>query len=282
MFKETYQHWRSIEPAREGAVVSFYALSSLVPLSIILGALITLILGDQEIFSTVFSQLGNSIGGESISFIKNAVGQSFADGALPSIVLGTIILITSSIGMFNALKHSIDRIWETSTVWKKRPFFIALGMSLKQKLVLFSVIPLIALVFISSFVLTILVHTVSTSGVALFPAIFPLIQILDPILSFIVSVTLFFLLYKILPERKLPFGELILGSLLTAVLFLLGEFLIGLYLEHVAGLSVFGAAGSLVALLLFVFYSSQIVFIGASCTYVYAKKYGSLSQIDHK
>jgi membrane protein len=279
--KKTYQHWWAIEPAREAAVVSFYALSSLVPLSLILAVLFTLIFGDSTILNTVIDRVALSIGQTHSTFLKDTVtGPSF-NGALTGIIVGAIVLVLSSIGMFDALKYSIDKIWQTQKSTEKHPFFRTLSTTIKQKLILFSVIPFVALVFAGSFILTLLMHTLETAGGALFPFTFPLIQVLDPIVSFIVSVALFFLLYKILPERKLPFTETLLGALLTAVLFLFGEFLIGYYLKYGAGVSVFGAAGSLVALLLFVYYASHIFFIGASFTYIYAQEHGSLSSKDH-
>lgn len=249
-----------------GAALAFYAALSIAPLLLILIAVTSLLgPGVQErmvgqVEQTVGPQAGNAIQG-----IVQAAAARPAAGTFSAIV-GFVVLLFSASGVFVQMQSSLNAIWDVQTksggVWRwlvKR--VLSLGMILG-----------IGLLLLISLAVSTTINAVfrgTSAGIGQY-----LLQAADIVGSLIVYVLLFALVYKVLPDVKTSWKNIRVGAIITAVLFVIGKFLLGLYLGRSGIGSPYGAAGSLIVLLVWIYYSALIFFLGAEFTQAYARFYG--------
>lgn len=277
VFKKTVTHFMAQGGPRMGAALSYYAVFSIAPLGILIIAIVGSIFGTQLVESNVALQLERFMGegaGELVSTIITGItSQSLS-------VVGTILSIATIlfgvISLFSVLDSSLDELWETKVPRseKRRPLIERMQRMVQRKIPVFSLIPLVALLFL--FVISASVFTTLFSQEL--AVLLPFAFIIEPVFLFILGTLFFAFIYRILPERRLPTKELLLGGAITSALFLIGRLIIGYYIARFAHTSLYGAAGSLVALLIWIYYSAQVFFFGASFTYIYSKTKGVLSK----
>ena len=274
LIKRTARHYSKHNASRMGAALSYYAIFSIAPLTILIIALVGSIFGTQLAESSIVSQLDRVIGSGARDFIDGIIKSTSRHslgtaGTIASIV--TIVL--GSISVLSVLDTSLDELWETKTIKERepRPFFARLWQAVWRKFPAFSLIPIIALLFFFFIAISVFLslYQESFGGV---PGFSVMVTFIEPVTLFLFGTAFFALIYRILPEQALPIKAIVLGAVVTSLLFLLGRVLIGLYIAHFANTTLYGAAASLVALLIWIYYSAQVFFYGASLTYVYAKK----------
>lgn len=270
VLKQTVSDWADDKAPRLGAALAYYTIFSIAPLIVIVIAIAGIWFGKEAAQGQIFGQLSSLVGeqgAEAISGLLQAADKPH-EGIIAS-VLAAVTLVFGATGVFVQLQDALNTIWEVKPkpgrgVWK----FI------RQRLLS------LTMVFGIGFLL--LVSLVMSAGLAAagkwlegaMPGGEKVWQVLNFILSFLVIAVLFSLMFKYLPDVRISWRDVWLGGALTALLFTIGKFALGMYLGRSSVSSAYGAAGSLVIVLLWVYYSAQILFFGAEFTQVYANRFG--------
>lgn len=226
--------------------------------------------GQQATQGQVVDQISGLVGRDGAELIQGMIASAGnRSTGIVATVLGIVTLLLGASGLFGALHDSLNTIWEV----QPKPAGI-MGM-LRQRFVSFTMVLGVGFLLLVSLVLTTALAALGRFVGGLTPGSELLAQILNFIVSFGVITLLFALIYKILPDVDIEWKDVWIGAAATSLLFTIGRTLIGLYLGRSGAASAYGAAGSLVLMLLWVYYSAQILFLGAEFTQVYAKRFGS-------
>lgn len=274
IFKRTYEDWKEDRASRLAASLAYYTIFSLAPLLVIAIAVAGFIWEQEAVEAQVMSQIQGLVGAEGAIFVADLIESAgnTPEGILATII-GIITLLFGALGVFNELHNSLNIIWEVQEE-KAESFWQAVKKVIVDRFLSFTMVLGIGFLLLVSLVISAgLSATQELVGNA-FPVPEFLLQLLNLIISIGVITVLFAMIYKYLPDAEVPWRYVWLGAFVTSILFSLGKMLIGLYLGNSAVASSFGAAGSLVLLLVWVYYSAQILFFGAEFTQVYANKYG--------
>jgi len=256
---------------RLGAALAFYTVFAIAPLFVIVLAIAAFWFGQEaaqrELFAQVHSLVGNE-GGKAIEAIVAAANKPVAGiwatgGALLTLLVGAT-------GVFVQLQDALNTIWNV----QRLPGH-GLRNFLKDRLRSFAIVLSIGFLLLVSLVLSAILSALGKFMSGLLPAQEMVWQIINWIVSFGVITFLFAMIFKILPDVKINWHDVWVGAALSALLFDMGKLLLGLYLGRSSVASAYGAAGSLVVVLLWVYYSAQILLFGGEVTHLYADRYGS-------
>jgi membrane protein len=275
LLKLTYQGWKEDKASRLSAALAYYTVFSLAPLLVIVIAMTGLFWDESAVQSQVLNQVEGLVGAEGRTFVSDLVtsASSPATGIIATI-LGVITLLFGALGVFNELHNSLNAIWDVKEE-ETKGFLASIKKVIFSRLLSFTMILGIGFLLLVSLVISAGLSAVQETVGNAIPVSEILLQIVNLVVSIGVITILFALIFKFLPDAEIAWRDVWLGAFVTALLFSLGKFLIGLYLGNSAVASSFGAAGSLVLLLVWIYYSAQILFFGAEFTQVYANNYGS-------
>jgi membrane protein len=278
---ETFSHWRKKNASRMGAAISYYAIFSIAPLFILLITLVRIIF-DAQVVNTVIGNTLKAIVGSNLSHsIQTLItGTAYTHTGFITTVITGGILIIAAMSVFAELNTDLDELWKTESepIAEEESTTKAVLEFIKERFMAFFLILLCGLLLLFSVAFTVLISFFHVSALPEFLTSAFWVEITNILVTLLFTTILFSLIYRILPDTKLPWEEIIFGAFITALLFLFGKFLIGWYITAFGGTSSFGTAGSVVGLLLWVYYSAQVFLIGASFTFVYSKFYGFLSK----
>jgi membrane protein len=272
LLKETVSEWNEDKVPLLAAALAYYTVFSLAPLLVIAIAIVGVVFGENAARGEIVQQFQGLIGREGASAVQSMIQNAHKPGSGGTIatIFGVITLLLGASGVFGQLQYALNTIWEV----KPKP-----GQSIRSfiqsRVLSFAMVLVIGFLLLVSLLLSALLTAVSSYFSNIFPAWVALGKVINFVISFGVITLLFASIYKFLPDVKVPWKNLWIGSAVTAVLFNIGKFLIGLYLGNSSVGSTYGAAGSLVVLLIWVFYSAQILLIGAEFTQVYSKHRGT-------
>src|SRR5687767_12230768 len=274
LLKLSYQGWKEDRASRLSAALAYYTIFSLAPLLVIVIAITGLIWDVGLVRTQILNQIQGLVGAEGADFIANLITSTGTPAQdIFATIIGVITLLFGALGVFNELHNSLNIIWEVKEE-KAESFWQAVKKAIVDRFLSFTMVLGIGFLLLVSLVISAgLSATQELLGRA-FPIPEFFLQLLNLIISIGVITVLFAMIYKYLPDAEIPWRHVWLGAFVTAILFSLGKMLIGIYLGNSAVASSFGAAGSLVLLLIWVYYSAQILFFGAEFTQVYANKYG--------
>ncbi len=268
IFIEAIAKWWSADPFSLGAALAFYTIFSLVPLLIIVITITGSLVSPEIIEGRILTELARYLGPATANFISTLIVQAEQiEANVIANIIAIVTLILGSIGVFSQLQLSLNKLWNVPTnVGKGFLSFLERKVSALLMIVGFGFL------FMASFGLS--------AGITAFRTVLNArLENLDKILiysnytiSFLIVVGMFMFIYKYLPNTNISWKVAFEGSLVTGVLFILGSALIGLYLEYVPIASSYGAAGSVIVILLWVYYSSLVFFLGAAVTYVMNKR----------
>jgi membrane protein len=269
LLKEAIQAWSNDYAPSMGAALSYYTLFSIAPLLLIVIAVAGWFFGDEAVRGELTGALQGLMGEDGAKGIEGllAAASEPKEGAIATIV-GVLLLIIGATTVFGELQNDLDRIWraparETGSVWRM----------LHQRLLSIGMILGMAFLLMVSLVLDMVLQALGKFwGTGPLQA---LAQAINLIVGFGLTTTVFALIYKLMPRAKIAWHDVWVGAAVTAVLFTIGKFLIGLYIGRSAVASSFGAAGSLAVVMIWVYYSAQIFLLGAEFTWVYAHEHGS-------
>jgi membrane protein len=275
LLKLSYQGWKEDKASRLSAALAYYTVFSLAPLLVIVIAITGLFWDESAVQSQVMNQVEGLVGAEGRTFVSDLVtsASSPARGIIATI-LGVITLLFGALGVFNELHNSLNAIWDVKEE-ETKGFLASIKKVIFSRLLSFTMILGIGFLLLVSLVISAGLSAVQETVGNAVPISELLLQMLNLVISIGVITVLFALIFKFLPDAEIAWRDVWLGAFVTAILFSLGKLLIGLYLGNSAVASSFGAAGSLVLLLVWIYYSAQILFFGAEFTQVYANNYGS-------
>ena len=266
LLMETYKGWSEDNASQLGAALAFYTIFSLAPILIIIVVILGFILGEQQVQTFLLGELTKLIGQDNAKYIMNVIQNRYhAGSSLRATIIAVALILIGSTTVTVTLKNALNYMWGVTERPSGYLYFIK-NRLMSSLVILFAGSFLFLSMIISSIISTV-------SGYIEIP--FIVLAIIDNGVSIILLTLLFSMLYKMLPDVEISWEDVWVGGAITAILFTLGKFLLGLYLGMSTVSSAYGAAGSLVVLLLWVYYSAQIIFLGAEFTQVYARKYGS-------
>ena len=272
LVRETVSGWIDHRASSLGAALAYYTAFSLAPLLLIAIA-VAGIWVDSDVAAQAIAEQASALLGpraaEGVEFMLRAAPHA-ASGWLAGAV-GLVTLIIGATTVLTEVQYDLDMIWRAPPR-KSSGMIVALG----SRLLSFGLVICIGFLFLASLVVSTGLSALSAHGIAVFPGS-PVVLTTAHVLAWgVMLTTCFALLYKWLPNIRLAWGEVLAGALVTTVLFSIGRLLIGLYLTHTATASMHGAAGALIILLLWFYYSAQVFLLGAEFTVVYARRLGSL------
>lgn len=262
--------WINDEPFRLSAIVAYYAILSLPALMIIILNVVGSIWNTEKVQQKLFAEIGSALGPDTAESIKMMIlDQGNESTSIFATVVGIATLIYGSTGVFFQLQSSFDKIWKTEPKFSND--FVAMLVS---RLKGFGFILVIGFLLLVSFILTSLLSTFKEQLEGLLPDfLFQFIFLFDIILSLGFIYLLFAAMFKFLPSKRLRWKAVRVGAAITAVLFIIGKYLLAIYFSEMQPGSTYGAAGSMILVMLWVSYSSLILFYGAHFTKVFSDVY---------
>ncbi len=268
LIRQGFAGWKADRCASMGAALAFYSLLSMAPLLVLVITVAGLVIGRDQAQELLLTQLSGLLGDTGAQGVQSLLDAASTDkeGLVQSAVSGLVLLLGAT-RVLGELQENLDRIWKTEAPKTK-----GVWRGVRKKLLSFGLILVLGLLLLVSLALS---AAVAFIGNSLFGGAEAIAHVLELVGSFLVTTLLFAATFKFLPSRRLPWSDVVFGAMVTAVLFGIGKFLIGLYIGKSAVASDFGAAGTLVVAILWVYYSSQIFFFGAELTRAYSIAHGS-------
>jgi membrane protein len=265
LLKDTVLSFIEDEALSRGAAIAFYTVTSLAPVLLIVVAIAGLAFGQDAAQNAIVAQLSDLMGSQTAEVLQSAVASaSGASSGIIATIVGIITLMVAASGVFGEMQSTLNAIW------KAEPAGISVSRLIRARAASLGLVAALGFLLMVSLV----VSAVLTAFGNHLNSILPFGKLLLPAAHFIVSLllisVLFAAIYKILPDRHLEWRDVVVGGVVTAVLFNIGKSLIGWYIGSSAVASSYGAAGALIVLLLWVYYSVQIFLLGAEFTKVYA------------
>lgn len=268
---ESFKQWNNADPWRLSAVVAYYAVLSLPALMIIVINTVGAIWGVEIVTGKLTNELSSALGAETAEFLRGMVEQTQnSEESVIASIIGVGVLIFGASGVFLHLKISINAIWGLKQTDDIKWYYILL-----DRAVSFGFVLVLGFLLLISFVLTALLSFLSDFIKSILPEFVVVFAfVLDFVISFGVISSLFALIFKYLPDAKIQWKSVWVGAFLTSFLFTISKFILGVYFSAAEPGSTYGAAGSIILVLLWVSYSCLIFFYGAEFTKVFSIRYG--------
>lgn len=263
IFRTAAQRWLERDAFEHAAALAYCTLFSLAPLVIIVVAVVGIVFGQDAASGQISAAISDLVGQQAAAAVEEAVRRSRLEeaGLLPTI-LGVGALIFGATTVFAQMQSALNQFWGV----KAKPARSGLLTFIFVRLLSLSMVLIIGFLMLTSFVVSLGITAVIEYAKAWVPIPGPLVMLIDLAVSLGATTVLFGMLFKVLPDVRIEWRDVWRGAFITAVLFAIGKYCISLYLTHVAPASTYGAAGSLVLILLWVYYSSLILFFGTCLT----------------
>ena len=270
LFKTTFKEWNEKDPFRQSAVIAYYAIFSIPGLLVLIITIAGYFFGKDTVNQDILRQVSSTLGSETALQIKDILEKSHqSKSTVWGSIIGIVILLIGATGVFVELQKTLNLIWNVKV--KKQNGII---LYLKSRMFSFGLILAIAFLLIISLVISTALAAMSDwVKVDTSAFMITVFNILNLIISLAVISLLFAMIFKILPDAKIEWKHVWLGSLVTGLLFTIGKTALAYYFGQAEPASIYGAAGSVILILLWVSYSSMILFFGAEFTAAYAKMY---------
>ena len=276
MLSSTVQEWFKQRSGSKGAALAFYTLFSMAPMLILVIAIAGAVFGEQAVRGEIFGQLSGLIGATGADAIQLLLAAAHKNQSGPlAAIIAVAVLLVGATTVFSELKDSLDEIWYVQRTRQSG------SMSLIwTRLLSFGLILVLAFLLLTSLVMSAALALLAKYMGGIWISVTTIFSPLSQLFAFAVIASLFASIFKMLLQTKLPWRDVWIGSIGTAALFVLGKYLIGIYLGNSGIASSYGAAGSVIALLLWIYYSAQIFFFGAQFTRQYALFFGSQQHLN--
>jgi membrane protein len=270
LLKQTFTQWSDDGASRLAASLALYTLLSIAPLLVIAISIAGLVLGDEAARGQISDQIAGIVGPQAGQAIESLVANARTPSSgIIGTVVGVMVGLFGASGVFGELQSALNQIWEV----KPKPGRGIKGL-VRDRFLSFAMVMGVAFLLLVSLVVSAAIAAMSGffKGMIELPFLWEAVNI---VVSLAITSVLFALTFKLVPDVKIAWRDVWVGGLVTAVLFSIGRVALGWYVGRSATVSPFGAAGSLVALVVWVYYSAQILFLGAEFAQVYASRYGS-------
>ncbi len=271
--KETFMQWSAHKSARLAAALAYYTVFSIAPLLIIVIAIAGLVFGHDAASRQVLGQLGGLIGQKGSHQLTSMVAAaSKPSSGIIATIIGTIMLVLGASGVVIQLQDALDVVWDVPEKQKG-----GLWQTIRTRLLSIGMLLALAFLLIVSLVVGAALTAINTYSSKLLPALAYLMEFANLLFDVLILGLLFAVIFKYLPKAPVAWKDVRVGALITAVLFIIGQFAITLYLGKMNSSSPYGDAGALIIILLWVYYSAQLLLLGAEFTNVWATRFGSKS-----
>jgi membrane protein len=277
LLSETFKEWSDDRAERLGAALAYYAAFSMAPLLVIIVSIVNFVYRTDEL-PQVQRQIALVVGNRAAEAIVATIrGIHAQGGSTMATVISIITLLIGATGLFTGLQDAMN------TIWNVPPRPVRLWSEfLRTRFLSFVLVIAISILLLASLVLSAALAAIGAYFQAWFPITAAVWPLMDFFVSFGITTVLFAMIFKILPDVYVRWSDVWIGAAVTAALFAIGKIIIGMYLGRSAFVSAYGAAGSLAVLLVWVYYSAQILFLGAEFTQVYANRYSKrLERLEH-
>lgn len=269
--KESVAAWQDDRASSMGAAIAFYTTFSIAPLLIIVIAVAGFVWGEDAVRGEVIRQIGGIVGPDSASGVQNLIKNADKPAqGLTATLISVVVLVVGSTTVFAELQSALDRIWQVPASAKT-----GIWTTLRARLLSFGLVLGLAFLLLVSLILSAALAAFGQWTSGLFPGWELLLQVINAVVSLTIATVLFAMIYKFMPQAKIAWHDVWIGAFVTAVLFEIGKAVIALYVGKSSTISSFTAAGSLVVVLIWVFYAAQVFLLGAEFTWMYAQRYGS-------
>jgi len=269
---QTFHDFGTLGITRMSAALAYYTVFSLAPMLLVIITISSVVFGREAIEGRIYGQIKSFVGSDAAIQIQQLIKNATISGSVSfASVISVIVLIFSATGVFAEIQSSINTIWRL----KAKPRKSGILKILKTRLLSFSMVVTLGFILMVSLIVNALLDGLIDRLLQLFPGVTVYVTYsVNIIFTFIVTSLLFGIIFKVLPDAKIKWHDVRMGAFVTALLFMVGRFAIGYYLGHSNISSTYGAAGSLVVLLLWVYYSAIILYFGAAFTKVYSQRHG--------
>ncbi|RED26497.1 membrane protein [Flavobacterium cutihirudinis] len=271
LLKNTFLEFNDDNAIKLSAALAYYTIFALPPLLIIIITICGVFFGEEAVTGELYGQINGLVGNGAASQIQEAIKnvQLSGDNVFAT-VFGVVMLLIGASGVFAEIQSSINFIWGLRAKPDK-----GVKKFIQNRLMSFSMIVSVGFLMLVSLFISTTLDLLSTRLKVYFPeSTVYLFYVINIIIVLASISTLFAIIFRTLPDGKIRWKDAFIGSGVTAILFMIGKFAIGLYLGNSTVASVYGAAGSVIIILVWVYYSAIILYFGAEFTKVYAKSYG--------
>ena len=270
ILKDTVLAFINDDALSRGAAIAFYTVTSIAPVLLIVIAIAGLAFGRDAAQNAITEQLSGLMGQQTAEVLQTAVASAAnKSSGVVATIIGIITLMVTASGVFGEMQTALN------VIWKAKPKGTTVSRLIRARAASLGLVAALGFLLMVSLV----VSTVLTAFGNYLDSILPFGKVILTVLNVVVSLVLisflFAAIYKVLPDRNLEWGDVVVGAIVTGVLFTIGKSLISWYIGSSAVASSYGAAGALMVLLLWVYYSAQIFLLGAEFTKVYANRHGS-------
>lgn len=271
--KKSVMGWVEDGATSLGAAVAFYTMFSLAPLLMIVIAIASVFWGRDVVQGEVIAQVSGLVGENGAAAVQGVIQSADDEPAqgMAATLASVVVLVVGATTVFAELQGALDRIWEVPAKAKKK----GIWNLLRKRLLSFGLVLGLAFLLMVSLLISAALAALGGWSNGLMPGSETLLQILNAVISFAIITVLFAMIFKFMPQAKVAWRDVWVGAVVTALLFELGKFLIGLYVGKSAVASSYAAAGSLVVVLLWVYYAALVFLLGAEFTWAYATEHGS-------
>lgn len=274
--KQAVASWSDDYAPSMGAALSYYSVFSMAPLLLIVISVAGLVFGEEAARGELFGQLSGLMGADAAKTIENLlVSVNKPAQGIVSTLIGLAVLLIGATTVFGELQNALDRIWRAPA----RATSGGLWNLVHTRLLSFGMVLGIAFLLMVSLVLGAVVSALGKWWGDAFIGWEITAQLINIVLGFALTTGVFAMIYKLMPRVQVRWYDVWIGAAVTALLFTVGRFLIGLYIGKSGVASSFGAAGSLIVIFVWVYYSAQVFLMGAEFTWLYAKTYGSMRNL---
>jgi membrane protein len=269
--REVVQEWSKDNALTLGAALAYYTIFSMAPLLVLAIAVAGLVFGRAAAQGEIVAQIQGMLGASGAELVESMIERASepASGMLATVISLATMLFGAS-GVFGQLQGSLNQIWGADGARRT-----GVKGQLQRRAASFSMILVMGFLLLVSLALSALISGLHSFIDEYFTVPSELLSLANVSVSFMIVMAMFAMIFKLLPDARIEWRDVWLGAAVTAVLFTLGKSLIGIYLGRAGITSVYGAAGSLVLVLLWVYYSAQLLFLGAEFTEVYSRRFGS-------
>ncbi len=269
MLQETVADYIEDEALSRGAAIAYYTIFSIAPVLVICIAIAGLVFGQEAAQGAMVGQLRGMMGDQAAEAVQAMIASAGnKSSGIWATVIGLVTLLITATGVFGEMQASLNVIWKAQA-----PTGVS-GM-LKARAASLGLVATLGFLLLVSLVVSAALTALGATMNRIVPGIETMLHVANFVISFLMVSALFAAIYKILPDRRLRWKDVAVGAVATAFLFTVGKTLIGLYIGSSSVASSYGAAGALVVVLLWIYYSSQIFLLGAEFTKVWASHHGS-------
>lgn len=270
--KDLFSGFSDDKCLKYSASLSYYTVFSIAPMIIVIISAAGIIWGREAVQGRIRDQISGLVGPEAGEQIQSIISKTHTSGdTIIASTISIIVVVLGATAVFGEIQDSINSIWGLKSKPKRGIFKIILN-----RLISFSMLISLGFILMVSLTINTFVSIITSQLTSIIPGVGTyVLLIINQALIFLILSVLFGAIFKVLPDAKIKWRDVSKGAMLTAVLFMIGKYLIGIYVEKSNLTSVYGAAGSIVIIMVWVYYTAVILYFGAEFTKVYSLKYGS-------